>query len=343
MLENKKEAHERFWRGEGPCLILMPTCLAETYDTEGYPARFADPRLMWEAEMRRARPLIDWPTDGIPTVRPNLGVVFVPAIVGQDYIVREGQMPWPGAPLSEDAIRAVRGVDVRGAELMQRAEAFYAIHADSGETEVVAYHPDTQGVLDNAHLLYGNAIFCDAIDPARQEWMSELLDICLDLYLRVSRYLKRLLGETQSAMVHPHAGARASEDTAILYSPETIRDLILPYVERSVAPFGGGFAHFCGRNEALFEQLCRSPLIRAIDLQPGMHATRWLLERCAESGTALYGRIPAEPGEDWRTHTHRLGRLIQETGARCILSPEVFPDTRDECAAMRDLWHDLTA
>ena len=42
----KIEAHEEFWRGEGPSMILIPTGEMAQYDTEGYPRRFENPELM---------------------------------------------------------------------------------------------------------------------------------------------------------------------------------------------------------------------------------------------------------------------------------------------------------
>ena len=369
VLEDKKQQHEAFWRGEGPSLILIPAperpdeaegeALGDSWGTPSalpgsatYAECFADPQLMWESEIGRARAVQDWPTDGIPTVRPNLGVVFINSIAGQGYLLQDGQMPWPGDPLKEAAIRAVPGIDVDEAELMRRAEEFYTIHLASDEEDIAAYHPDTQGVFDTAHMLYGNPIFCDVIDPSRREWVNELLDIYLDLYLRVSRRLKMLIGEDTEWMIHghgteqgvyfPHAGVRVSEDSATLFSPETVADVIMPYVVRAAEPFGGAFAHFCGRHESLFEQLCASPLICAIDTQPGMHEAQWMFERCGESGTALYSRVAAQPGEGWEAYTRRMAGLVREAGARCILRPMVYPTRRNECAAMRDLWHELT-
>ena len=349
-LGERKQVHERFWRGEGPSLILIPP--PEPPETSGYLDRFADARLMWEHEVRLARAAMDWPTDGIPTVRPNLGVVFIPSLVGQTYRLVEGHFPWPGDPLSEDAIRAIPNVDITTPELMERARTFYALHAESGETGIAPYPPDNQGVFDNAQMLYGEDILCDVIDLARQEWLCELMDICVDLYVRVTRYVKDLIHEDNGSMIHghgtpqgvyfPHAGARISEDTAILLSPSTIEEIIMPYVERAATAFGGVFFHYCGRHDALFEQLCRSPYIRAIDVQPGMHDLQWMLERCAESNTVLYSGVAARNGEDWRTYTERVGGLVRQTGARCIVRPGVFPSTRDECAAMRDRWRKLT-
>ncbi|MDR7418590.1 MAG: hypothetical protein QN178_06740 [Armatimonadota bacterium] len=192
-LAQKIQEHTRFWSGSAPCLILIPTAQMDLYDTEDYEWRFHDPALMWEAEMRRARPVVGWPTDGIPTVRPNLGVVFVPSVAGLGYTIRPGQMPWPGTPLGRDEIRASRQRPLADAELMRHASAFYALHRAHGGDEVAAYFPDTQGVFDVAHLLYGKDIFTDLIDDPG--WVHELLEISLALYTRVSSHLKILAGE----------------------------------------------------------------------------------------------------------------------------------------------------
>jgi hypothetical protein len=83
--------------------------------------------------------------------------------------------------------------------------------------------------------------------------------------------------------------------------------------------------------------------VRAIDLgNSEMYDPAWLLERCAETGTVLYSRMAAEPGEDWTGYVRRIGGLVKRTGARMILRPLVFPSARDECAAMRELWREAT-
>lgn len=351
-LRDKIDLHRRFWAGEGPCLLLIPTSQMPQYDTTGYRARFDDPALMWEAEMRRARPVLDWPTDGIPTVRPNLGVVFIPAIGGLESLVHDDQMPWPGRPLSRDAIRAIRASDIRDALLLRHAEQFYTIHRERGGDEIVPYLPDTQGVFDIAHMLYGKDILYDLVDdPA---WIRELMEISLDLYVRVTRRLKDAIGEPAAEMIHghgtqqgvyfPHAGTRISEDAATLLSPAMIRTHLMSYIERSAAAFGGCFAHYCGRHPSLHEELCRSPQVRAIDMgNTELYDCRWILEQCAQTRTVLYSRVAALEGEDWAAYIHRIATLIRETGARCVLRPMVFPVDRDACAAMQDLWHELTA
>ena len=346
-------AHDRFWQGEGPCLILIPPSEQALYDCADYPTRFNDPEAMWASEMARAEPVADWPTDGIPTVRPNLGVIFLPAAVGLTYELKADQMPWPGPHLDRDAIRAARDADLAESRVFRLAADFYAIHRERGNGRVAPYMADTQGVFDIAHLLDGEAIFYEMADPDEAAWVDELFEISLDLYVRGSRLLKQHIGEPMTALVHGHGssqglfmptvGVRVCEDTPTLLSPAMIDERLVPYIERAIEPFGGGFAHFCGKHEGLFDRLCAMSEVRAIDLgNPESYDTRWLLERCAETGTVLYSRVAAEEGEEWEAYVRRLAALVRDTGARCALRPNVFPKTRDACAAMRDLWHELT-
>ncbi|MHC4620415.1 MAG: hypothetical protein ACYTEQ_21920 [Planctomycetota bacterium] len=87
--------------------------------------------------------------------------------------------------------------------------------------------------------------------------------------------------------------------------------------------------------------------MKAIDLgNPESYDTRRLFELCAETGTVLYSRVAPEESEkqekDWQAYVRRLAELVKDTGARCILRPLLFPQGRDECSAMLDLWHKLT-
>lgn len=354
-MKEKIQQHRNFWAGQGPSLLLLEAEDQPLYDTADYRRRFLNPQLMWEAEMRRARAILDWPTDGIPTVRPNLGVVFVPAVAGQSYQVHDGQMPWPGSPLARRALQAIPSVDVAAAELTRRAEEFYRIHRERGGQDVAAYQPDTQGVFDVAHLLRGDGILTAmAGDEAEQAEVLDTLEICLDLYVKVVRQVKSLFGESRESMVHghgtaqgvffPHAGTRVSEDTATLLSPAMIDRFVMPYVERAMAPFEGGFLHFCGLHMPFFERLCKSERVRAIDLgNPEKYEARWLLERCADTGTVLYSRLPAQEGETGPAYVARIATLVRQAHARVILRATVRPRSRDEALAMLDQWHERTA
>jgi len=352
-MTEKIALHKKFWQGEGASLILIPPSHTELYDLNNYPKRFYDPQLMWETEYKRAQAVIGWPTDGIPTVRSNLGVITIPAIAGLPFSTPKDSMPWPGRPLAMDEIRAARNKNLVESEVFRLAAGFYNIHRESGEKQIAAYLPDTQGVFDIAHLLYGDEIFTSVLDTEEGNWFSELMEISLQLYIRATKALKAEHKEEFGTMVHghgteqgvyfPNAGARISEDTAILLSPEMIEHSIIPFIKRSVQPFIGGFVHYCGYHPALFDQLTALPEIKAIDLgNPEKYNTRLLLERCAETGTVLYSRIAEKLGENWTEYVDRIGSLVASTGARVILRPKVFHESREECRKMLNHWHDLT-
>ncbi len=352
--KEKIELHRRFWNKKGPSMIFTPCGNRPLYELDDYQARFYDPQAMWEAEMHRAQTGLDWPTDGIPTVRPNLGVIVIPSIAGQSYQIAENSMPWPGDPMSKEQIQSVRGVDIRQSEIYGLLEKFYAIHTQSGRCDIHPYLADTQGVFDIAHLLYGDHIFFDVMDERQKDWIDELMDTCTYLYREITKYMKEMSGEAPGSMVHGHgteqglyfpsAGIRVSEDTATLLPPEIIDELILPAIRKCiVVPGTGIFLHYCGYHPTIFDQFTAMPEIKAIDLgNPEMYDTVRLLERCAETDTVLYSRIAACEGEDWRTYVHRVGSLVAQTGARVVFRPLVFPATREECLEMQEIFHTLT-
>ena len=198
--------------------------------------------------MRRAEPVVAWPTDGIPTVRPNLGVIFVPAMAGLGYQLPAHAMPWRENPGTQ-AIRAAKNIDATATETMRLAAEFYAVHRDSGRYDIAAYQADTQGVFDIAHLLNGDHTFYEVADEHEAGWIDELLGICHEIYTRATTHLKAHLDEPATSMIHghgtsqgvyfPHVGTRMAEDTAIYCRPT-------PSTVSSCRPSAGLPRHLAG-------------------------------------------------------------------------------------------------
>ncbi|AQQ72117.1 hypothetical protein SMSP2_02498 [Limihaloglobus sulfuriphilus] len=350
-LNAKKQLHFTFWSGNGPSLIFIPSADLIQYDVDDYESRFSDPAKMYESEIKRASAIIDWPTDGIPTIRPNLGTIFIPAIAGQDYMIRDGQMPWPGSHFTVDQIRSLKNIDIENAQMMRLALEFYSIHRSIKSKEIECYHPDTQGVYDILHLLRGDELFYEMITEVDQT--KELLGIITDLYVEVTKVLKAKIGEPANEMIHghgtqqglffPQAGTRLSEDTDTLLSPAMIDEFAIPYMEQASKPFGGAFVHYCGKHEYLYEKILDCDFVRAIDLgNPEMYNTEWLLQKCAETDTVFYGKLAAQENEIWQDYIIRISKIIKKTGARCVLRPTVFPEIQDQCHEMLEMWHELT-
>jgi hypothetical protein len=353
ILQHKIELHKNFWQGKNHSLILIPRADLIQYDINNYHERFYDSQKMWKSEILRTEGLLGWPTDGIPTVRPNLGTIFVPAIAGQGFQIQEGQMPWPGEPLGSKQIESIRNVDIENVPLMQLAIEFYKFHHSMQNADVAAYLPDTQGVFDITHLLYGDAIFYDIADPEKKRRLKDVLQIVLELYIKVSELLKITNHESHQAMIHGHgtpqgvyfpsSGVRISEDTATLLSPAMIEEFVMPYVEMAAKHFGSAFVHYCGKHEILFEQLATSRFVTAIDLgNPEMYDTKWLFEKCSQTQTVFFGKVAALKDETWQSYITRIADLVSQTGVRCILRPVIFPSSKSECMEMLQMWHHLT-
>ncbi len=351
-LQDRIQRHTDFWLGGSGALIMIPAANVALYDTTGYKDRFYDPQAMFDYELARTRGVLDWPTDGIPAIRPNLGTVFVPAIAGQDFIISDENMPWPGEPLTRDTLAGLKSLDIDSSGIMKLAVDFFALYKRV-KPEAMAYLPDTQGIFDIAHLLYGDNIFYDIAGAEHRQWITGYLEDVCELYIKVSESLKLALGEPANTMTHghgreqglyfPNAGVRISEDTATLLSPAMIDNFVMPYIHEAASRFGGAFVHFCGKHQYLYEAMVKDEHVRAIDLgNPEMYDSRWLLEKCAASNTVFYGKLSAVLGEDWKGYLRRLAALVKDTGARCVLRPEIFPRGRDECEEMYEMWHKLT-
>jgi hypothetical protein len=149
---------------------------------------------------------------------------------------------------------------------------------------------------------------------------------------------------TQQGLYFPCAGVRLSEDTPTLLSPGMIDEFVLPYMEKAAKPFGGAFVHFCGKHDYLYEKIISADFVKAIDLgNPEKYETQWLMGKCAETNTVFYSKAAAEHAENWCGYIKRIAGIVKKTGVRCVLRPSVFPETRQECADMQKMWHDLTS
>jgi hypothetical protein len=131
---------------------------------------------------------------------------------------------------------------------MQLAAEFYRIHRERSDGEVAAYHADTQGIFDIAHLLYGEAVFYDMMDEKKTPWVKELIEICLELMVRAVGQVKEEIGEDNNWMIHghgteqglyfPNVGIRISEDSPAMISPEQIDRFVMPPIEWCGQQFG---------------------------------------------------------------------------------------------------------
>jgi hypothetical protein len=210
--------------------------------------------------------------------------------------------------------------------------------------------PDTQGVYDIAHLVLGDAIFLEMYDDPG--FVHHLLKLCLAAYLRVTWALKEALEEPADSGYHGHGmvsglclaqgGARVSEDTPTLLQAHHIDEFVIPYIARALAPFGGGFVHYCGRNDHLFEALLETEQVRGINLgNPEKHDPEAFMQAILEHDKFYFGAWPRHPTESLDGY---LRRMIAFAGGRrkglIFLLPPAQLGTDSPQQAV-DLWRRL--
>ena len=346
MIENKLQLHRQLWE-KGRNLIFQENPAAKPHGFT-YRETYDSPEKMWQTEITNTLVCDNYPTDGIPTVRPNLGVVFIPAIAGQTVrFLNDKDMPWPGEHLSKDQIRQIPELDIN-VDLMRKAIEFYAFAAKGSPA---LYHPDTQGPFDIAHIIYGDQIMFDFYDDP--QWVEELLGICTDLIIRVTDKLKELIGVPDNSMIHGHgtpqglyfpgAGCRSSHDSDTLMSSEQIEQFSLPFLRRLAKRYSGAFIHYCGKHEELFKMLCSEQLVKAIDLgNPESYDLDFLMRTCAETDTVLYSRLPVMEQESGYDYVTRIARKAKDFGTRLVLRSRHLSESRDEAQELYEIFHSIS-
>lgn len=111
---------------------------------------------------------------------------------------------------------------------------------------------DFQGPLTTANQLmgYDKLIYLMYDHPAA---MHQLMDKVSEALICWVKKQKEIIGEPlnyciadQQVYTGEHAGVWFSDDDAVLMSPDTYREFVVPYNSRILKEFGGGCIHYCG-------------------------------------------------------------------------------------------------
>lgn len=280
-------------------------------------------------------------------IRPNFGTIFIPAMFGLTYQVTANTYPWITNHLTKEEIKGISLKDPLSSPMMERAIEYMEYFLETVPEWIHIYLPDTQGPFDLAHLLYGTDIFYEIYDDS--PFVHYLLDLTTEIFIQVTERLKEIVGEERDSCYHGHAltrgiymkngGTRVSEDSATLLSPEQIDTFVLPYVEKALSHFGGGFIHFCGKNDYLLESFLRLKGVRAINLgNPELYDFSHTMKRFLEENTIYFGLWPKEEEEDLGHYIQRMKEATKR-GTRGLLlhfQEEMFPSY--PCASILKVW-----
>ncbi len=280
-----------------------------------YKEMYYDPAKMLIGQIKSVIPFLKSPDDSVASVRVDSGVGTIATTFGVTQEIFSDKMPWVTAHLSKEQIKSkiseLRGNGNPHSPTIEMVHSYIEYYKQYIGDKVKIYCSDNQGPIDTAHIVYGDQFFYDVYDDP--EFIHSLLDTCTDATIKIVKRWKELIGEPISTGVHSSVlymgkgGIRICEDTTTLLSAEHISEFCVPYTRRVLNAFSGGWVHYCGRNDALFDVLMNTEEVSAINFgDPQMHDMGLVLRECRKHKKVYFGSVPEQDGEGLEEYFKRI-------------------------------------
>ncbi len=236
-------------------------------------------------------------------VRANYGTALIPLLFGAEVFLMDPETdtlptsrPIPGGAVAMRRLIG-KGVPEVNASFCARAfeiaEWFKAVAVQYPKIGhfVHIYHPDTQGPMDIAEMLWGSNIFFGTMD--HPDVLHELLQLITETYIAVMRRWE--------AVVPPSGGGYAAhwgtlhqgrimlrDDSAMNFSSDMYEEFIRPYDQRLLVEFGGGAIHFCGKCDHYIGVMSQLKDLHAVNMsQPHLNNMETVLRHTVDKGICL--------------------------------------------------------
>ncbi|MCC6579377.1 MAG: hypothetical protein IT440_02985 [Phycisphaeraceae bacterium] len=259
--------------------------------------------------------------NGTLQVRCNYGVSIMSSQYGCEVVEmprEQGNTP-TNHPLPDlDAIRKVVDAGVpdlrlgQGGQVFDTADYFTDVLRQWPVLDrwIELYHPDTQGPIDNAELIWGSGIFIAFFDEP--ELLHRFLDLMVEHYIAfLGTWLKRYPAKYRHASHWgwKHRGRIMIRDDSLMnLSPELYVDFIRDREARCLRELGGGAIHFCGRGEHVIEAMCQMEHLTAVNTsQPHLNDMSKIYAHTIDKGIQLLSLAPEacrKAGRDLRGRVH---------------------------------------
>ncbi len=144
-----------------------------------------------------------------------------------------------------------------------------------------------------------------------------------------------------SGNVTMRGGVRLSEDTVTLLNEDQIQEFAVPYSRKVMAALGGGFIHYCGRNDHLLNAILSDmPECHMLNFgQPDKHDMAEVMEQVMAAGKTYCGGIPRKAEEDLKAYFERVLSNTEGKKRGLIFQPSLRGE-EDRTEAV-NLWRDL--
>ena len=155
---------------------------------------------------------------------------------------------------------------------------------------VNVYHPDLQGPLDIAELLWGSEMFYAMYDEP--ELVHSLLSLITDTFSALMRRWQTVFPSAPNINHYKFYHYRGTLilrcDSAMNLSPELYREFAVPYDTLLYERFGGGAMHFCGRGDHYIAELAKTPGLTGVNLaQPQYNDMETIYQNTVDKGIKI--------------------------------------------------------
>jgi hypothetical protein len=237
--------------------------------------------------------------EAVPSIRANMGCGIFPTLFGLTQMLFDDKMPWLQEHLDKKTILHMGPEDLKpGDEFKAGIEHMAKMKELLEDTGAYVFPLDLQSPFGTAHLVYGDTLFYDLYDdPPFVHHLMELSRECLILGLtecmKVMNGSDRLIAHYNNLIIpREMGGLKVSEDTATLVSKDTLDEFVFPYLKGLLGHFGGGYVHYCGKNDYLFDALLKDPLVHGLNFgNPEKHDMEAILKSIAQAEKIYYGGI----------------------------------------------------
>lgn len=330
-IKRNKEKQEYVWKNkktEIPIILNKIDEKIKNYPDFNLKETFYEPEKMLYMQLKSIVYYVSEYSDCCPSIRFNFGTGFIPSIFGLESEIFEDKMPWLKKHLSKEKIKKIKFDDFEKIEymgLMKNISVYLEVYKKHLSESIKIYLPDTQGPFDIAHLIRGDEIFTDIYDDF--EFFEHLLEISTYVYIKVTEKLKEIIGEDFEKSYHggfyyiDKGGIRICEDSTTLISPKHL-ETILTYTQKCLKYFGGGWIHFCGKAEHLFNLICEIPEATGINFgNPEKYDFKYVFKKLNEKNKVYLGNVPRKENETWKDYLKRVYEICE--GRNLILIPSL--------------------
>ena len=243
--------------------------------------------------------------DGIPSVRANYGPGILSSLFGAEIYLMDANLNClPTTRVLGDGENARRLVEAGipnletqfGRSVFEMGEFFNEAFSKYPKIQkyVSIYHPDLQGPLDIAELLFGGELFYLMYDDP--QLLKDLLQTITDTY---TAFMKRwfALCPPYENGINDHWGSFRFKgelvlrlDSGMNISPEQYLEFSYPYDAQLLETFHGGVIHFCGRGDHYCPHLATLPGLFGVNLsQPHLNDMESVYRSLVDRNIKLVG------------------------------------------------------